>query len=198
MKGAVNRHSTFDYVTTLAAMVGLSVPTFWFGLVAIYVFSLKLGWLPSGNMYAVGDGSLRDYASHLILPSLVLGLVSVAVWSRYMRSATLDTLNQDYVRTARAKGASPKQVLRRHILRNSMLPMITLAGLELPGLLSGALVTETVFTWPGMGRLFLDSLNYKDYPVVMGLLMFSAIFVIVANIIADVFVAVADPRIGNT
>ncbi|MDQ0473461.1 ABC transporter permease [Labrys wisconsinensis] len=198
MKGAVKRNSAFDHVTTFGAMIGLSIPTFWFGLVAIYVFSLKLGWLPSGNMYTVGNGSLGDYAEHLILPSAVLGLVSVAVWSRYMRSATLDTLNQDYVRTARAKGASPRQVLRRHILRNSMLPIITLAGLELPTLLSGALVTETVFTWPGMGRLFLDSLNYKDYPVVMGLLMVSAILVILANSLADVFVAIADPRIRNT
>lgn len=198
MRGAVKRYSTFDYVTTLGAMIGLSIPTFWFGLVAIYVFSLRLGWLPAGNMYTVGDGSVADYALHLIMPSLVLGLVSVAVWSRYMRSATLDTLNQDYVRTARAKGASPRQVLRRHILRNAVLPMITLAGMEIPTLLSGALVTETVFTWPGMGRLFLDSLNYKDYPVVMGLLMFSAVLVVLGNLIADLLVAVADPRIRNT
>jgi peptide/nickel transport system permease protein len=195
MRSAVRQYSAFDYATTAIAMIALSIPTFWFGLVGIYIFSLKLGWLPSGNMYTVGDESFLDYAKHLIMPSLVLALVHLAVWSRYMRSATLEVLNQEYVRTARAKGMSPRRLIIRHVLRNAMLPMIALAGLELPALLSGALVTETVFTWPGLGRLFLDSLSYKDYPVIMGLLMFSAVLVIVANLIADILIAVADPRI---
>ncbi|MCM2476807.1 ABC transporter permease [Rhizobium sp. CG5] len=195
VRSAVRQYSVFDYVTTVIAMIALSIPTFWFGLVGIYVFSLKLGWLPPGNMYTVGDESFLGYAKHLIMPSLVLALVHLAVWSRYMRTATLEVLSQDYVRTARAKGMSHRRVIIRHVLRNAMLPMIALAGLELPTLLSGALVTETVFTWPGMGRLFLDSLSYKDYPVIMGLLMFSAILVIVANLIADILIAVADPRI---
>ncbi|MGO7042142.1 ABC transporter permease [Rhizobium acaciae] len=197
VRSAVKQYSVFDYVTTVVAMIALSIPTFWFGLVGIYIFSLKLGWLPPGNMYTVGDESVFGFAKHLIMPSLVLGLVHLAVWSRYMRTATLEVLNQDYVRTARAKGMSQRRVIVRHVLRNAMLPMIALAGLELPTLLSGALVTETVFTWPGMGRLFLDSLSYKDYPVIMGLLMFSAILVIVANFIADILIAVADPRIRH-
>ena len=176
-------------------MVALSIPTFWFGLVAIYIFSLKLGWLPAGNMYTIGNGSLADYAIHLIMPSIVLALVNVAVWSRYMRSATLDVINQDFVRTARAKGLKPRRVLTRHVLRNALLPMITLLGLQLPTILGGALVTETVFTWPGMGRLFLDSLGYNDYPVVMGLLMLSAILVLIGNLMADLTVAFVDPRI---
>ncbi len=192
---ATRRYSLFDYAATIAAMVALSIPTFWFGLVAIYVFALELGWLPAGNMYTIGDGSLLDYAEHLILPSVVLALVNVAVWSRYMRTSMLDVIDQDYVRTARAKGLTRRRVLWGHVIRNALIPMITLAGLQLPTLLSGALVTETVFTWPGMGRLFLDSLGYNDYPVVMGLLMFSALLVLVGNLVADALVAMADPRV---
>jgi peptide/nickel transport system permease protein len=193
--GAVRRYSLFDYLATIGAMIALSIPTFWFGLVTIYVFSVKLAILPSGNMYTIGDGSFWDYVRHLIAPSLVLGLVTVALWSRYMRSSMLEVINQDYIRTARAKGASERIVLTRHAIRNALLPMITVAGLQLPTLLSGALVTETVFTWPGMGRLFLDSLSYRDYPVVMGVLMLSAVLVLIGNMLADILYAVADPRI---
>jgi peptide/nickel transport system permease protein len=154
-----------------------------------------LGWLPAGNMYTIGDGSALNYMHHLILPSIVLALVHVAIWSRYMRSATLDVISQEFVKTARAKGLSERRILRKHVVGNALLPMITLAGMQLPSVLTGALVTETVFTWPGMGRLFLDSLGYSDYPVVMGLLMFSAILVILGNLIADVVIAIVDPRI---
>ncbi|PTE23383.1 diguanylate cyclase [Cereibacter changlensis JA139] len=195
IRSALRAGTVFDYATTVAAMVALSIPTFWFGLIAIYTFSLWLGWLPAGNMYTVGNGSLGDYAIHLIMPSMVLALVNVAVWSRYMRSATLDVMSQDFVRTAKAKGLAPRRVLMKHIVGNALVPMITLAGLQLPTLLGGALVTETVFTWPGMGRLFLDGLGYNDYPVVMGLLMFSAILVLVGNLAADLLVALVDPRI---
>lgn len=195
VKSATSRYSLFDYTATIGAMVALSIPTFWFGLIAIYLFSLKLKWLPAGNMYTIGNGSISDYAIHLIMPSLVLALVNVAVWSRYMRTATLDVINQDFVRTARAKGVSPRRVLMKHVIGNALLPMITLAGVQLPTILGGALVAETVFTWPGMGRLFLDSLGYSDYPVVMGLLMFSAIFVLIGNLLADLLVAFVDPRV---
>ncbi|MFE0756089.1 ABC transporter permease [Inquilinus sp. NPDC058860] len=193
--GAVRRYSFADMLATVGAMVALSIPTFWFGLVVIYVFSVRLQWLPAGNMYTVGDGSLLDFLHHLIAPALVLALVEVAIWSRYMRASMIDVINQDYIRTARAKGLPEKRVLIRHALRNALLPMITLAGLELPTLLGGALVTETVFTWPGMGRLFLDSLGYRDYPVVMGILMVSALLVLLGNLLADILCAVADPRI---
>jgi peptide/nickel transport system permease protein len=193
--GAIRRYSLFDYLATIGAMVALSIPTFWFGLITIYVFSVELGWLPAGNRYTVGDASFLDYLHHLIGPSLVLALVTIAIWSRYTRSSMLDVINQDYIRTARAKGLPERMVLAHHAIRNALLPMITIAGLQLPTLLSGALVTETVFTWPGMGRLFLDSLGYRDYPVVMGILMFSAVLVLVGNLLADVFYAVADPRI---
>ena len=195
IRGATRRYSAFDYIATVGAMVALSIPTFWFGLVGIYVFSLQLGWLPAGNMYTIGDASALNYLHHLILPSIVLALVHIAIWSRYMRSATLDAISQDFVKTARAKGLSERRVIIKHVVGNALLPMITLAGIQLPSILTGALVTETVFTWPGMGRLFLDSLGYSDYPVVMGLLMFSAIIVILGNLIADVVVAIVDPRI---
>jgi peptide/nickel transport system permease protein len=176
--GAIRRYSLFDYLATIGAMIALSIPTFWFGLVTIYLFSVKLGILPPGNMYTIGNGSFLDY-----------------LWSRYMRSSMLDVINQDYIRTARAKGVPEFQVLTRHAMRNALLPMITVAGLQLPTLLSGALVTETIFTWPGMGRLFLDSLSYRDYPVVMGILVLSAVLVLIGNLLADIFYAVADPRI---
>lgn len=195
IRGATHRYSTFDYVATIGAMVALSIPTFWFGLVGIYIFALRLEWLPAGNMYTIGDGSVRDILVHLIMPSFVLALVNIAIWSRYMRSATLDVINQDFVNTARAKGLTERRVLMKHVVGNALLPMITLAGMQLPQLLSGALVTETVFTWPGMGRLFLDSLNYSDYPVVMGLLMFSAVLVLLGNLLADIVTAMVDPRI---
>jgi peptide/nickel transport system permease protein len=193
--GAIRRYSAADYLATIGAMVALSVPTFWFGLVMIYVFSVWLAWLPSGNMYSNGGGGLLDYARHLLLPCLVLTLVTIATWSRYMRAAMLDVVSQDYIRTARAKGLRPRAVLVHHALRNALLPMITVAGLHVPTLLGGALVTETVFTWPGMGRLFLDSIGYRDYPVVMGLLMFSAMLVLLGNLLADLLYLLADPRI---
>jgi peptide/nickel transport system permease protein len=119
----------------------------------------------------------------------------LALWSRYVRSSMLEVINQDYIRTARAKGAPERVVLVKHAMRNALLPMITVAGLQFPTLLSGALVTETVFTWPGMGRLFLDSLSYRDYPVVMGILILSAVLVLIGNMLADILYAVADPRI---
>jgi peptide/nickel transport system permease protein len=195
IRGATHRYSLFDYLATIGAMVALSIPTFWFGLVGIYIFSLRLGWVPAGNMYTIGDGSVLNYLHHLIMPSIVLSLVHVAIWSRYMRTATLDAISQDFVKTARAKGLSERRVIMKHVVGNALLPMITLAGVQLPSILTGALVTETVFTWPGMGRLFLDSLGYSDYPVVMGLLMFSAILVILGNLLADIAVAIVDPRI---
>jgi peptide/nickel transport system permease protein len=193
--GAVRRGSLFDTLATVGAMVALSIPTFWFGLVVICLFSLKLGWLPAGSRSTVGNESFGDYLHHLIAPAIVLALVEVAIWSRYMRGAMLDVISQDFIRTARAKGLTESAVMLHHAFRNALLPMIELGGLELPTLLGGALVTETVFTWPGMGRLFLDSLGYRDYSVVMGILMVSAVLVLLGSLMADLLSAAADPRI---
>ncbi|MGL4285742.1 MAG: ABC transporter permease [Phreatobacter sp.] len=193
--GAIRRYSLFDTLATVGAMIALSIPTFWFGLVAIYIFSVELGWLPAGNRHTVGDASFLDLVHHLIAPAIVLALVETAIWARFMRSSMLDVIGQDYIRTARAKGLPEWRVLAGHALRNALLPMITVAGLQFPTLLGGALVTETVFTWPGMGRLFLDSIGYRDYPVVMGILMFSAVMVLIGSFLADMLYAAVDPRI---
>lgn len=194
--GAMKKNSIFDYLSTIGAMVALSIPTFWFGLMVIFFFSVRLGWLPSGGQSTIGgDRSIGDYLLHLIGPASVLALVTVAIWSRYTRSSMIEALNQDFIRTARAKGLTERRVIAMHAMRNAVLPLITLAGIQLPALFGGALVTETVFTWPGMGRLFLDSLGYRDYPVLMGILMATALLVILGSLIADLLYAVADPRI---
>lgn len=197
--GAIKRYSIFDMLATIGAMAALSIPTFWFGLIVIYIFSVNLGWLPPGNRITPGGaGGFLDYLHHLIAPAVVLALVEVAIWSRYMRASMLDVINQDFIRTAHAKGLPFRIVLWHHAMRNALLPMIALAGIEIPTLLGGALVTETVFTWPGMGRLLLDSLGYRDYPVVMGILIFSALLALFGNLIADIVAAIADPRIRLT
>jgi peptide/nickel transport system permease protein len=194
--GAVKRYSIFDYLATTGAMVTLSFPTFWFGLMMIFVFSLQLGWLPSGGMFTLGDDEdLLDLLEHLILPTVVLALVLVAQWSRYTRSSFLEVIHQDFIRTAKSKGISGSRILFRHAFPNAVAPLIALAGIQLPWLFSGALVTETIFGWPGMGRLFVDSLTMKEYPVLMGMVMLTAMTVVIGNLLADVLNALIDPRI---
>ena len=193
---AIRRRSLFDYFATTTAMVGLSVPTFWFGLIVILVFAGGLRWIPSGGMATLGmPFSLWDRFIHLIGPAAVLGLWMTATWSRYARSSVLEVVGQDYIRTAHAKGLRGRTILLRHTLRNALIPLITLAGLEFRNLFGGALVTETVFSWPGVGRLYLDSLNYQDYSVILGLLLVTSVMVILGSLLADVLYAVADPRI---
>jgi peptide/nickel transport system permease protein len=194
--GAVKRYSIFDYLATTGAMFALSFPTFWFGLMAIFIFADKLGWFPSGGMVTLGsEGGLLDRLSHLVLPTMILALVLVAQWSRYSRSSFLEVMGQDYMRTARSKGISEKRVFLRHAFPNALAPLVALAGVQFPTLLGGALVVETVFSWPGMGMLFVNSLSVKDYPVLMGMTMLTAISVIIGNLLADLTVAAIDPRI---
>ncbi|MBL6454266.1 ABC transporter permease [Belnapia sp. T6] len=194
--GAVRRYSVFDALATSGALFALSFPTFWFGLMAIWIFAIELRWLPSGGMYELGEeGDPLSLLRHLVLPVMVLALVITATWSRYARSAFLEVLGQDFMRTARAKGMPLRARLLRHALPNAAKPLIALLGVELPFLFSGALVTETIFGWPGMGRLFVDALGMKEYPVLMGLMMFTALFVIAGNLIADIAIAAVDPRV---
>lgn len=196
MLGAVKRYSIFDYLATTGAMFALSFPTFWFGLMAIFIFAVELRWLPSGGMYELGEeGNILGLLRHLILPTAVLSLVIVATWSRYARSSFLEVIGQDYIRTAHAKGISNRAVITRHAFPNAAIPLIALLGVQLPFLFSGALVTETIFGWPGMGRLFVDALTMKEYPVLMGMMMFTAVFVIIGNLLADIGVAMVDPRV---
>jgi len=192
---AVRRGSNFDYATAIAAMIALSLPTFWFGLLAIFLFAQTLGWFPAGGNSSSGDAGVLDRLWHLVLPMTVLAFVLVAQWSRYTRSVMIEILGQDFIRTARAKGLTGGRVLLNHALRAALVPLITLAGLQLPLLVGGALVTETVFSWPGMGLLFINALNTRDYPVLMAILMVGAVVVVLGNLFADILVAVVDPRV---
>jgi peptide/nickel transport system permease protein len=195
---AVRRYSLFDHLATLAAMVALSIPTFWLGLMGIYVFSEILHVLPPGNIGTIGAPfALGDRLRHLLLPAATLGVVMVATWSRYTRASMLEVIGEDYIRTALAKGVSSAVIILKHALKNALIPLVTLAGLQLPLVFSGALVTETIFTWPGMGRLFVDSIGYRDYPVLMGILMFTALLVIIGSLAADLLYAAIDPRVRH-
>ncbi len=193
---AVNPYGWFDNLTALISYFGLAMPVFWFGLMLQLLFSVKLGWLPSSGLHDPHNPSALDTLEHLILPAITLAIGSIAVWSRYIRSSTIETLQHDYVRTARAKGLSDRSVLSRHVLRNSLTPFITVAAIDIPLYLSGVVFIETVFSLPGMGRLFYDSLTRRDYPVLMGILMFSAVLIIIGNLIADLIYAKLDPRIS--
>ena len=195
--GALRQYSVFDYLATTGALVTLSIPTFWFGLMVIFVFAEQLGWIPSGGYRSLGrgGGGLLDRLHHLVAPASVLALVLTAQWSRYFRSSLLEANSQEYVRTSHAKGLPTGVVLRRHVLRNAILPIIALAGVQLPAVFSGALVAESVFGWAGMGRLFLDALTYRDYPVLMAMLMITAFLVVLGNLLADVALGLVDPRV---
>jgi peptide/nickel transport system permease protein len=193
---AINQYGWFDNVTSFVAYFGLSMPVFWFGLMLQIMFAVKLGWLPSAGMHSATGGGPFDLIKHMILPALTLAIGSVGSWSRYLRSSTLEVLGQDYVRTARAKGLREQAVLTKHVLRNAMIPFLTVIAIDIPLYLTGAVVTETVFSWPGMGRLFFDSLGKRDYPVLMGILLLGAFLIVIGNLLADLLYALLDPRIS--
>jgi peptide/nickel transport system permease protein len=211
---AVRQYSLFDYVATFFAFFGVAMPVFWFGMMMIMVFAFffrQQGWfyLPTGNAEAlrpyvepvlgqITPGSLMDRLLHLILPTIVLGLLYMASWSRYTRSSLLEVLRQDYVRTARAKGLVERLVIAKHALRNALIPLVTIVALQVPALFGGAILTETVFNWPGMGRLYIAGLNASDWPLVMSLLFITAVLTVFANLLADVLYTVVDPRIRLT
>ncbi len=196
---ATHRYSLFDHATTILSFFGLAMPVFWVGLMLQLVFAVHLGWLPTADMYDERAGpSLLSGLRHLILPALTLGLTSIAGWSRYLRASLQDALGQDFVRTGRAKGLSWRRIVTRHALRNALIPLVTVMALDLPGYFTGAVVVETVFSWPGMGRLFFDSLNQRDYPVQLGLLLISTALVILGNLLADLVYGLFDPRITYT
>jgi len=193
---AIRANSFIDHFATLIAYLGVSVPTFFSGLAFIYIFAVHFQVLPSGLMETPGSGfSLVDRLKHLVLPVAVLGFQGAAIYTRYMRSSMLEVLRQDYIRTAHAKGLAEGQVNMRHAFRNALVSVITLLGLALPSLLSGAVITEQVFSWPGIGRLLVDSVNGRDYPVVLGITMMVAVLVIVGNLLADLAYSVVDPRV---
>jgi peptide/nickel transport system permease protein len=193
---AIRQYSWLDYLATGVAFFGVSFPNFFAGLVAIYIFSLSLGWLPTGGLETMGAGfSVADRLYHLLLPGMVLAFREMGVLVRYTRSSMLDVIRQDYVRTARAAGLSEWSVTFRHALRNALLPLITMLGLMIPRLFAGVVIIEQIFQWPGMGRLAIEAILSRDYPVLMGLTLGSAVAVLVGNLLADILYAMADPRI---
>jgi peptide/nickel transport system permease protein len=186
-----------DQLVRVVAVMGDAVPHFWLGLIALAILAVQLRWLPTGGILSLGADPLDigDRLRHLVLPALVLGTGSLAIFARYMRTEMLDVLGQDYVRTARAKGLPEQLVLYGHALRNAMIPAVTVLGGLLPTLLAGAATTEYVFSWPGMGRLAVDAAVSRDYPVVMGLVLITAVLILVGNLVSDILYGIIDPRI---
>ncbi|HTG80640.1 MAG TPA: ABC transporter permease [Geobacteraceae bacterium] len=198
---AIRRDTPLDKGITVFVFLGFAVPTFWLALLLMYVFGVKLSWFPISGLHSMGSegmgtvGWLLDMARHLILPISVATFSSLAGLSRYMRSTMLEVIRQDYITTARAKGLSERTVVFRHALRNALLPVITLLGFSVPGLIGGSVIFETIYAIPGMGQLFYMGVMARDYPLVMGILVIGACLTLVGNLLADVGYALADPRI---
>ncbi|NOQ51329.1 MAG: ABC transporter permease subunit [Desulfuromonadaceae bacterium] len=200
---AVRRNSGFDRVTTMLVFAGFAMPSFWLALLLMDWFGVRLGLLPISGLKSLGyeylswSGQLLDRLAHLILPVFVSALGGVAGFSRYMRSNMLEVVRQDYILTARAKGLSEKTVIYKHALRNALLPVITILGLSVPGLIGGSVIFETIFAIPGMGKLFYDGVMMRDYPLIMGILVMGAVLTLLGNLLADISYAIADPRIRH-
>ena len=193
---AVRQYSAIDYTTTIAGFLAVSTPSFFLGLGLVYLFSVHWRVLPSSGMRTLGgDGSSGDLLRHMILPVAVLAAAQAPLVMRYARSTMLEVLLQDYVTTARAKGLRERVVLLGHAFRNALIPLITVVGLSLPELLSGAVITETIFQWPGMGMLAVRAVSARDYPLILGTILVTATMVLVSNLLADLLYGAADPRI---
>lgn len=193
---AVRQYSMVDKVITTLATIGYAIPAFWLGLVLLYLGGVWLRAFPLFGMQSFGrEGDVLDLAHHMVLPVASLAIQQIAGWSRYVRATMLSVLNQDYVRTAKAKGLAPSTVTYKHALRNALIPVLTLLGLSLPGLLSGAAITETIFSWPGVGFMAVEAVGQRDYPVILAFVMLGGTGVILGNLLADILYGVADPRI---
>jgi peptide/nickel transport system permease protein len=191
---AVRSGSGLDYTVTAASQVGISMPDFWAGVMYILLFSLTLGWLPSSGFTPFGDGPI-EWARHLVLPALTIGLISGSIITRFVRSAVLEALNQDYVLTARAKGLTEWQIVRRHVLPNAWIPIVTVVGLQLGFLLGGVVVVEVIFAWPGLGRLALTAVKDRDFTVLQGAVLYIAFMFLAINLVVDIIYARLDPRV---
>ncbi|MGG4479314.1 ABC transporter permease [Paenibacillus illinoisensis] len=192
------QNSLFDRGLSLLSYIGISIPSFWFGMMLIYFFAVQLHWLPSMGMRTVGVDSAWDIIKHGILPCTVLTFMNVSVYMRYIRSNTISQLEEDYVQIQYAYGATRGTVLLRHVLKNVLLPVITILGMSLPELIAGAFITESVFSWPGMGSLGISAVHGLDYPIIMGITMISSVLLVVGNLVADILYGVVDPRIKTT
>jgi peptide/nickel transport system permease protein len=193
---STKQYGASDNLSAVIGYAGFAMPAFWFGIIIQVFFALKLDLLPLSDMHSRGqEGNIVDLMKHMILPVTVLVVINLAGYLRYARSSMLDVLGQDYVRTARAKGVTENKVIYKHALRNALIPIITILGLDLPGIVAGAALTETVFNWPGMGRLFVDMAFAREYSVLMAITIIITIVVILGNLIADILYALVDPRV---
>ncbi|MGZ9584807.1 ABC transporter permease [Paenibacillus marinisediminis] len=197
---AIRQYSLFDAAVTFLVFALMALPSFFVGLLSIKIFAVDHTWFPIGGMYTTGSTAtgwdkFTDLIYHMILPVTVLTALSVGSLTRYFRTSMLDVIRQDYIRTARAKGLKPSTVIFKHALRNALLPAITLLGFELPALFSGAMITESIFNWPGIGKLFLQSMNARDYFLLMGYTILLAALTMLGNYLADLMYRVADPRV---
>ena len=191
---AVYPRSAWDYSAMLFSQIGVSIPDFWMGIMFILVFSLALGWLPPSG-YTSPTEDFWGWLSHLILPALTVGLISASIMTRFVRSAMLETLHEDFVRTARAKGLAERRTLLRHVLPNAAIPIVTIVGLQMAALLGGVVIVEIIFAWPGLGRLALDAVIRRDYPMVQGAVLLVALSFAVINLLVDLLYAYLDPRV---
>lgn len=193
---AVRQNSWFDYFSATGSMLAISIPNFFLGLMAIFVFSLQLRWLPTGGLRTLGvEPSLGDSLKHLIMPAGVLSAVLIGPYVRYTRQSMLDVLRQDHITTATAKGVRAQSIVIFHGLRNALIPLTTVIAIQIPALLAGTVIIETIFSWPGMGQLVLEAIRRRDYPIIIGVVLFSAVLVMIFNLIADLLAAILDPRI---
>ncbi len=192
---ALKQHSRMDGVLTFTSLFLYSMPGFWLSLMMALIFAVKLGWLPRYGIHNPGESGLWDFLRHLILPSVTLGIAAAASTARYQRSAVLEVVRQDYVRTARAKGLSERAVVWKHIMKNALLPTITLFGLYLPFLFSGAIITEQIFGWPGMGSVTILAITQRDMPLVIVTTILATSMVVIGSLVADILYAVVDPRV---
>lgn len=192
---ASNQNKLFDNIATFTSYLGISIPSFWFAMMLVYVLSLKLKLLPSIGMRTIGVHTTWDLIKHSIMPTIVLSLQNTATVTRYIRSSTISQLREDYVIVEYASGASKREVLYKYVLKNAILPVITILGMSLPGLVSGAFITESIFGWPGMGQLGIKSIFSYDYPLIMAITMFSSFILIIGNLLSDILYGIADPRI---
>lgn len=197
---ATHKYTNSDYSLTVFALFGISIPSFFFGLGLIYLFSIKLGWFPTSGILPVGKelegiALYLAHLKHLVLPAIVLALPNLATTMRFTRSSMIDVMHNDYIRTAKAKGVKEKTIRYSHALRNALIPVVTLIGLSIPFLFGGAYITENVFAWPGMGSLGIAAITGREYPIVMGLNLVTSALVLGGNLLADILYALVDPRI---
>lgn len=191
-------YSAWDYASSVFAFIGAATPNFFAAMILIFIFSIRLGVLPTSGMYDAGvKTTLPMLLRHMVLPVVTLMLQYVGIYTRHMRSSMMEVLGDDYIRTARAKGLWEKSVVVSHAFRNALIPLVTQIGLSLPALIGGAIITEQVFSWPGMGTLMVQSINYRDYPTIMGITVLIAGFVLLGNIAVDLFYGVLDPRVSR-